>query len=66
MKNLVDTTSSVILNEPLIPANLVVLGLTTMDIEMMFKIVLTGLMIVLTGIKIVKEIKSNKNQKTDF
>jgi len=63
MKNLIDTTSHVITNEPLIPANLVVLGVTTMDIEMLFKIVLTGLMIVLTGIKIIKEVKSNKNQK---
>lgn len=47
-------------NEKLIPANLFVLGLTTLDIEMLLKITLTVLMIVLTGIKIYKELK-NKN-----
>ena len=62
MKNLIDSTAHVITTEKLIPANVVVLGLTTMDIDMFLKIFLTSLMIALTGIKIVKELK-NKGEK---
>lgn len=62
MKNIIDSTAHVITTEKLIPANVVVLGLTSMDIDMFLKIFLTSLMIVLTGIKIVKELK-NKGEK---
>jgi len=62
MKTILDTAAHVISTERLIPANLAVLGITTMDIDMTLKISLTVLMIVLTVIKIYKELK-NKEEK---
>jgi hypothetical protein len=62
MKNIIDSTAHVLTTEKLIPANVLVLGLTAMDIDMLMKLSLTGLMIVLTVIKIYKELK-NKGEK---
>ena len=62
MKQLIDTAAHVISTERLIPANLAVLGVTTMHIDMTLKVSLTVLMIVLTTIKIYKELK-NKEEK---
>ena len=62
MKNIIDSTAHVLTTEKLIPANVLVLGVTTMDIDLFLKIFLTSLMIALTGIKIIKELK-NKGEK---
>jgi len=53
---------NVVAQEKLIPANLMVLGITSLSIDMFLKITLSVLMILLTGIKIYKEIK-NKGEK---
>jgi hypothetical protein len=51
---------NVVAQEKLIPANLMVLGITSLSIDMFLKITLSVLMILLTGIKIYKEL-NNKN-----
>ena len=60
---IVDTLAHVVTNEKLIPANLLVLGITSLDMDMLLKLTLTILMIVLTGIKIVKELKNRNPEK---
>ena len=60
---IVDTLTHVVTNEKLIPANLLVLGITSLDMDMLLKLTLTVLMIVLTGIKIVKELKNRNPEK---
>ena len=60
---IIDTAAHVITNEKLIPANLLVLGITSLDMDMLLKITLTVLMIVLTSIKIVKELKNRNPEK---
>jgi hypothetical protein len=60
MKNLLSCLGNVMYEEKLIPANLLVLGLTSLNIDMLLKVILTSSMIILTGIKIYKEL-SNKN-----
>ena len=54
---------AVVAQEKLIPANLMVLGITSLSIDMFLKITLTLLMIVLTGIKIKKELQNKNPEK---
>lgn len=60
MKNYLNCLAHVMYEEKLIPANLLVLGITSLDIDLLLKLLLTVLMITLTGIKIYKEL-INKN-----
>ena len=53
----------VVAQEKLIPPNLMVLGITSLSIDMFLKITLTLLMIVLTGIKIKKELQNKNPEK---
>lgn len=62
MKNYLGCIANVMYEEKLIPANLLVLGVTSLDIDFVLKLLLTGLMITLTTIKIYKEL-TNKNQE---
>lgn len=58
MKEIVDSAAHVIATEKLIPANIGVLAFTSMNVDMALKISLSVLMIVLTSIKIYKELKN--------
>ena len=63
MKTFLTCLATVITQEKLIPANLVVLGVTSLSIDMFLKLSLTVLMIVLTSIKIMKELKNKNPEK---
>ena len=63
MKTFLSCLATVITQEKLIPANLVVLGVTSLSIDMFLKLSLTVLMIVLTSIKIMKELKNKNPEK---
>jgi hypothetical protein len=60
---LLASLGAVVAQEKLIPANLMVLGITSLSIDMFLKITLTLLMIVLTGIKIKKELQNKNPEK---
>ena len=60
---LLTSLGAVVAQEKLIPANLMVLGITSLSIDMFLKITLTLLMIVLTGIKIKKELQNKNPEK---
>jgi hypothetical protein len=60
MKTFLTCLAQVITQEKLIPANIAVLGVTSLSIDMFLKISLSVLMIALTSIKIYKEL-NNKN-----
>jgi hypothetical protein len=60
MTHFLTSLANVVTQEKLIPANLMVLGVTSLSIDMFLKITLSVLMITLTGIKIYKEL-NNKN-----
>jgi len=63
MKTFLSCLATVITQEKLIPANLAVLGVTSLSIDMFLKLSLTVLMIVLTSIKIMKELKNKNPEK---
>jgi hypothetical protein len=63
MKTFLTCLATVITQEKLIPANLVVLGVTSLSIDMFLKLSLSVLMIVLTSIKIMKELKNKNPEK---
>jgi hypothetical protein len=63
MTNFFAILGNVVANERLIPANLTVLAITTMNVDMFLKISLSALMIILTSIKIVKELKNRNPEK---
>jgi len=63
MKTFLTCLATVITQEKLIPANLAVLGVTSLSIDMFLKLSLTVLMIVLTSIKIMKELKNKNPEK---
>ena len=63
MKNYLGCLANVMYEEKLIPANLLVLGVTSLDIDFVLKLLLTGLMITLTGIKIYKELANKNSEK---
>jgi len=63
MKTFLSCLATVITQEKLIPANLVVLGVTSLSIDMFLKLSLSVLMIVLTSIKIMKELKNKNPEK---
>lgn len=66
MKHIVDSVTNAVTQEPLIPANVAVLSITTfMDLELILKIALTVSMTVLTCIKIYKELKSKSPENGD-
>jgi len=63
MKTFLSCLATVITQEKLIPANLAVLGVTSLSIDMFLKLSLSVLMIVLTSIKIMKELKNKNPEK---
>jgi hypothetical protein len=63
MKTFLTCLATVITQEKLIPANLAVLGVTSLSIDMFLKLSLSVLMIVLTSIKIMKELKNKNPEK---
>jgi len=63
MKTFLSCLATVITQEKLIPANLAVLGVTSLSIDMFLKLSLSVLMIVLTYIKIMKELKNKNPEK---
>jgi len=63
MTNFLTILGNVIAHERLIPANITVLAITSMNVDMFLKISLSALMIVLTGIKIVKELQNRNPEK---
>jgi hypothetical protein len=63
MKTLLSCLGQVMYEEKLIPANILVLGITSLNIDMGLKVLLTLSMLTLTIIKIYKELTNKNTEK---